>query len=62
MPEPQKGKGESTEDYRSRLIRHYTKKGRDPKQAQAIGYSITGTSRKAKRGKRQARRNRRASR
>ena len=59
MPEPQRGKGESTGDYRSRLIRHYTKKGRDPEQAQAIGYSITGTgrqNRKPKRGKRQPRR------
>jgi len=48
MPIPKRRKGESLEEWRSRIISLETRAGKPPKQAQAIGYSVTGTAREEK--------------
>ncbi len=41
MPKPRKKKGESSSEYRQKLVKHYIKEGYPQKQAVAIAYSET---------------------
>jgi len=49
MPEPQRKQGESESTYRSRLIRHYIRRGYPREQAAAIAYSRTRKKRRSRR-------------
>jgi hypothetical protein len=49
MPIPKRGAGESVESWRSRIIKREIEHGKEPRQATAIAYKITGTDRKTKR-------------